>query len=261
MPNDLDRQNALLARGNRKTDELRQNSALQRRVAGEDVPDSRALTGAMIGQQEPQTIEKIVIPENAIVRRDDGAMVYKRFVITAKGLEIPDGLAPDEWQDVGYVIKGLDSSIAWAIGDWAIAAMELWGLTASQIAKMFEYETTTIESYISVCRSVRGLIRNQASTFGHARLVATLDEDQQQAWLFAASQSNWTVARMREAMHPKSNETPVPEAKQAAKYGGAINKALPNLHALDDKRKRQVAEQADWLAQYYADIARRARGE
>lgn len=206
-----------------------------------------------------QTIE--VVPENAIVRRDDGALVYKRFVITSRGLEIPEGLAPDEWQDVGYVIKGLDSSIAWAIGDWAIAAMETWGLTAAQIAKMFEYETSTIETYVSVCRSVQGMIRNHASTFGHARLVARLSLDERIDWLERAAIGNWTARQLQAAINPKSTDVPPPDAKQAVKYGGAINKVLPNLHALDDKRRLQVAEQADWLVQYYADIARRARGE
>lgn len=225
-------------------------------------PTMDELRDQAIGAQEPQIVEKTieVVPEGAIVRREDGALVYKRFVMTPVGMEIPQNMTREEWVDVGHVMKSLDSSVAWNVGDWAICALD-GGMTAAEIADEFGYDTNTIEVYVSVCRAIRGLIRNQASSFGHARLVAHLDESTQDYWLRLALQNGWTIKKLREMMHPKKGNPTVPAAKQAAKYGSQVNKAAPNLSALDDKRRQQVAERAEWLADYYAGIARQARGE
>lgn len=225
-------------------------------------PTMDELRDEAIGAEKPQIVEKTieVVPEGAIVRREDGALVYKRFVMTQTGMEIPADMTREEWADVGHVMKSLDSSVAWNVGDWAIIALD-GGMTAAEIADEFGYDTSTIEVYVSVCRAVRGLIRNQASSFGHARLVAHLDEGKQDYWLRLAMQSGWTIKKLRETMHPKKENPTVPAAKQAMKYTSQVNKAAQNLSVLDSKRRQQVAERAEWLADYYAGIARQARRE
>lgn len=121
---------------------------------------------------------------NAIQRHDDGSMTYKRFTMTAIGLVLPEEISGDEWEDVGQVIRDLDTSISWVIGDWALFAKREWDATASQIAERFGYETSTIETYTSICEAIPRLIRNQTAHFSHHRLVAKLENPNlQKAWL------------------------------------------------------------------------------
>lgn len=148
----------------------------------------QGIVDTAIGDGEPEVIEREVIKytdnPNAIQRHDDGTMTYKRFTMTAVGLIVPDDTSGDEWNDVGHVIRDLDSSISWVIGDWALYAKRQWEATASQIAEAFGYETSTIETYTSICEAIPRLIRNQTAHFSHHRLVAKLsNRDLQVAWL------------------------------------------------------------------------------
>jgi len=146
----------------------------------------------------PQT----VMPDNALVKREDGALVYKQFVLSATALAIPDGTDEAEWQDVGRVLRGMESAVSWWVGDWAVYANRTWKATAKQIAAIFEYEPATIEAYLSVANHVHGMIRNHTVSFSHHRLVMGLPEDQQRHWIERAAQATppWTLAQMREAM-------------------------------------------------------------
>lgn len=149
-------------------------------------PTLRGLTDAMIGQ--PEVVEREVVvyqaDPNAIQRHDDGTMTYKRFRMTAVGLVVPEDVEEPEWEDVGHVIRDLESSISWIIGDWAAYANRNWNMTAAQIAERFGYEQSTVETYISICTAVPGLIRNQTATFSHHRLIAKLGSQAlQTAWL------------------------------------------------------------------------------
>ena len=171
------------------------------------------LTGGMV-EEQPQIVERIVevekvvevIPENALIPHDNGAMVYKRFVMLPTALSIPEDTTQEEWADFGLIIKQLDTTISWVVGEWAEFANKKWGFTYEQIAVHFGYEVSTLMTYTSIVRKVSALIRNQGLSFAHHRLVANLPEIQQDMWLTKAAQSGWNVAEMREAMHPKKED-------------------------------------------------------
>lgn len=141
-----------------------------------------------IGDAEPEVVEREVVVyqdnPNAIQRHDDGTMTYKQFTMTPVGMVIPEHVEIEAWNDVGRVIRDLDTSISWVIGDWALYAKREWRATASEIAEAFGYETSTIETYVSICEAIPSLIRNQTAHFSHHRLVSKLgSRDLQQAWL------------------------------------------------------------------------------
>lgn len=149
-----------------------------------------------------------IIPDNALVKREDGAFVYKQFVLDATGLAIPEGTDEADWKDIGGVLLNLESALAWWVGDWAAYANRVWGATAKEIAALFEYEQSTIESYMSVAKNIDGLIRNHTVSFSHHRLVMGLPESEQFTWLAAAERQGWTLAEMRKAM--KGDNVPPP---------------------------------------------------
>lgn len=172
----------------------------------------------------PPTREMRLLAQGVLVPHTDGGFIFKRFVLSPTGIQIPRDCDGPEWEDLGWVIKALDTSISWVVGDWALYAMQTWGLTAGEIAKQFGYETGTIETYTWVCRSVLGSIRNRASSFGHARVVAKLAAESQIDWLNQATQGRWTVSKL----YGEVNKKPDPPLnwKSWKDSGSRIEKAL-----------------------------------
>jgi len=161
----------------------------------------QSMTGQGQPTPEPQIVEVEVVPENAIVRRDDGAMVYKRFVMTATGLEIPEGCQRPEWEDVGGFIKSVDSALSWWVGDFAEYATKHLEMTYEQVAQWLgsKYNLNTIEFYASVCRGVDGLVRNYAVSLSHSAKIAMMDEGMQRRWLnYIVARPAITVAQLAE---------------------------------------------------------------
>jgi hypothetical protein len=155
------------------------------RGQSEPVPGAADVFGLSELQERRSRQVQVVYHENAIQRHDDGTMTYKRFTMTPVGLILPEKIEIDEWNDVGQVIRDLETSISWVIGDWALYAKREWNAMASEIAKAFGYETSTVETYVSICESIPRLIRNQTANFSHHRLVAKLgDRDLQATWLY-----------------------------------------------------------------------------
>jgi hypothetical protein len=171
-----------------------------------------AITNGMI--EDVSESQEAVIPENALVKREDGTFAYKQFVLNAASLTIPEGTDEDGWKDIGGILLNLESALAWWVGDWAAYANCTWGATAKQIAAIFEYEQSTIEAYMSVAKSVPGMIRNHTVSFSHHRLVMKLSEAEQFTWIAAAARQGWTLAEMREAMKGDDTRPPrlMPEA-------------------------------------------------
>ena len=139
--------------------------------------------------------------ENAIQRHDDGSLTYKRFTMTPVGMVIPEGVEELEWEDVGNVLKDLDSVVSWNLGDWADYANKKWGKEYKAIASEFGYEPDTIKVYASIARSMPTLIRNQRVSFAHHRTVSKLtDRDLQSAWLNYAAFFGLRVTDMKRDM-------------------------------------------------------------
>lgn len=146
------------------------------------VPGAGATYGLAVPTGVVPRRGQVQIPPDAIVKRADGSFTYKRFVLTATGLEIPQDVTRDEWAEVGQVIGSLNTSISWLAGDWFAAGEFVWGETYEQVALELGYEVETLYSYASVCRAVKTLIRNQGIFFGHGRVIAKCPDELQLRW-------------------------------------------------------------------------------
>ncbi|MBA3867764.1 MAG: hypothetical protein H0X30_01270 [Anaerolineae bacterium] len=243
-----------------------------------------------------KVIEKqiIVRDENAIQRNDDGTMTYKRFTMTATGLTIPDGIEEPEWIEVGNVIKSLESSISWVLGDWAEYANRVWRFSYEDIAKHFGYEEETLMTYGWVCRSVPTSIRNRGVYFGHARLIAPLDKtpDLQSAWLQYSAVLRLRVKDLKDemgllAVMPVDAaigwlDTAMTEQKRLIEYDqfkpkqktkkanaekervmtfrAYVDSTVDKLPYMDRTARAAFIERTSWLADYYAKLTEQAKG-
>lgn len=148
-------------------------------------------------------------PLLALLPRDDGTMQLGGFVLTPVGLIVPDQPSPDDWMTLGHILKRIEGSLQWLIGDWCVAGERIYGVTYEQIAAEFGYEKQTLWTYAWVARQVKRSIRIDQLSFSHHRLVAALEaEADQRAWLEKAAAEGWSLVKLRRELFPPATDTP-----------------------------------------------------
>lgn len=233
-----------------------------------------------------------IIPDNALVKREDGAFVYKQFVMTATGMDIPEGTDAPAWDDVGLVLRGMESAVSWWVADWAAYAHRVWGATAKEIAEAFGYEVETIEPYMSVGLAVPGLIRNQAVSFSHCRRVAKMAEGLQRRWINLSARHRLTleafkveiraidsldydgkVAKLDAALSQNLLITQLPgikrptppkvdkTEKQVHTFTSYVKTEQDNVPYMNEQQRKDFADRAQWLSEHYRKLALWALGQ
>lgn len=200
-----------------------------------------------------------LVPRRDVIKREaDGSMTYKRATMTPVGLVLPDDLTDDELVDIGEMLRGMENSIQWLLGDWLNRAERVWGRVYRDVP---DYSYQTLRDYAYVARNVELSIRNRQLSFAHHRLVAALPPEYQKQWLDYAAEENMSVGQMRIAMKGKSDADNKPGAieKQARVWSADVVKLARQLDQLDARDRQKVRERAEWLADYYRRIAERAR--
>jgi hypothetical protein len=200
-----------------------------------------------------------LVPRRDVIKREaDGSLTYKRSVMTPVGLVMPDDVTDDELVELGEILRGMENSVQWLLGDWLNRAERVWGTVYKDVP---EYSYQTLRDYAYVARHVELSIRNRQLSFAHHRLVAALPPDDQQAWLDYAAQNNLSIADLRKAMKgtPKTDETTGAVEKQARTWSADVTKLARRIDQLDAKDRQRVRARAEWLADYYLRIAEKAR--
>ncbi len=141
----------------------------------------------------------------------DGAIAAYDYRLTGIGLD-PNALAADRqsWQRLGALLFRFDRSMQWLIGDWLLQGeRNNWG-QHDAIARRLGYDVKTLYDYRYVARHVDFSVRTEKLSFGHHKLVAHLDADQQRRWLARAVKGDrdlqsgaprpWSISRLRKEM-------------------------------------------------------------
>lgn len=66
---------------------------------------------------------------------DDGRIQIGVFTMTPTRLVAGGQASLEEWQRIGDVLRRLDASIQWLIGDWFVYAERVWGRPMSRFRK------------------------------------------------------------------------------------------------------------------------------
>lgn len=213
------------------------------------------------------------VPESAITVTSDGTIMFGGYKIEPTGLTLPDDISQDEWRNIGKVItNGLESSISWAIGDWAEKANKLWNWSYEAIAQEIGYPVETLMTYASVCRKYDTSIRNRGATFGHHRAV--INQANRLEILERAVAEKWTVSQLQEMYPPpkqksKKRKSPPPSrvdtwggkefGKNAQKLGQLLN-AIGEGNTLTQKRRSAIWDYIGKL-EIWLDAAKRSVAE
>jgi|GEM_PF-2867130 len=162
------------------------------------------------GDIDPSTLSGIQVA-------DDGAINAYNFRMTSVGID-PDvrSMNREKWLELGDLLFRFHQSIQWLIGDWLIYGDDNeWGET-EEIAKQFGYDVTTLYDYKYVANSVPFELRTDRLTFGHHKLVASKEAEEQQYWLQLAAAGDvnvetnetksWSISRLRTEMKGATND-------------------------------------------------------
>lgn len=134
----------------------------------------------------------------SVARSEDGSITIGNFTLGATGLIVADGATFDEWESIGGVLRRLEGSIQWQIGDWINYGESNWGEKYERALETEEYAYQTLRVYASVAGSIDLLIRNQQLSFAHHRLIAPDAPELQKLWLeYAALHQNATRGKYK----------------------------------------------------------------
>lgn len=167
----------------------------------------------------------------------DGMIQIGHFKLTGTGLKTDsDDIDKSEWEQIGGILRRLEGSLQWLIGDWFVYGSHRWGDMYESVAESMGYNPKTLRDYAYVARNVELSIRIDILSFAHHQLVAGKSDEEQIYWLTRARDEKLTVAKLRKAINgedaqlgdgkplvaPKTTKlitTSMEEAKKASQQG------------------------------------------
>lgn len=172
-----------------------------------------------------------------------GAFVWKPTGI------ILDGEANyDDWQETGRVLRKLDESIQWLLGDWIVMGEAYEYGERVAFAESIGFNVKTLDDYAYVARHVNFSVRTEKLSFGHHKLVASLATiDDQERWLNAAVENHWSISRLREEIYGEKLPAKPINDLFFAEYVRQRQKAFDLISK--GANRRQVAEMYRKLAE------------
>jgi hypothetical protein len=173
--------------------------------------------------------------------KDNGKISFRRFQLTQVGFEPPADANAEEWQQLADMLFRLDGALQWMIGDFLLHETA-WGDTA-RIAAEFGYEVGTLYDYKKVAKNVQIGVRTPNLSFGHHKLVKSMDEADQRKWLQRAEQNGWSVAEMRRQIRAKKPLKQLDHSAQiASRFRSSIDSFDSEIDNADQDELQQIMD-------------------
>lgn len=113
------------------------------------------------------------------------------------GLMLPDGLPFDDWQRVGELLKSVERSVLWWVGDWLNYGERCYGETYSQALEATDYSYQSIRDAKWVAGKFELSRRRDKLSWSHHREVAALEPPAADELLTDAEREGWTRDELR----------------------------------------------------------------
>ncbi|KAA2264690.1 LmbU [Solihabitans fulvus] len=119
---------------------------------------------------------------------------------TRVGLQFPDGLQFEDWQDAGPKIFRVATSSAWCLGDWLVYGQERYDNRYRRAIDAAGLDYQTLRNYAWVARRFDISRRRSDLSFQHHAEVASLPTAEQDRWLDLAQQHKWSRNHLRKQL-------------------------------------------------------------
>ena len=122
-------------------------------------------------------------------------------VLTTKvGLQIPAGMAYDEWERAGRQLADVLDSSCWWLGDWLVYGKDHYADRYQRGIRAAGLSYQTLRNYAWVSRRFDLTRRRSALSFQHHAELASMPVEEQDLWLDRAEQGQWTTKQLRGAL-------------------------------------------------------------
>lgn len=123
---------------------------------------------------------------------------------TATGLELPEGLTFEDWSGVGQVLRHMERSVMWWLGDWWRYGERAYGEAASQAAPT-GYSLKTVQTAAWVADQIESSRRLEDLSWSHHQAVAALAPPDADALLEKAEADGWSTRDLRQEVKRQRN--------------------------------------------------------
>lgn len=146
------------------------------------------------------------------------------------GLEIDRGLKFDQWQRIGGVLRGIEGSIQFWIGDWIRYGEHEYGEKYSQAVEATNLDYQTLQDAVYVAQNVPISLRNENLSFSHHRAVASLPQTSQKKWLDRAEREELSYRELRKRIERAKVVKKLPkQIELEAKLKAHIEKTIDTI--------------------------------
>ncbi len=130
-------------------------------------------------------------------RRAEPLTPYPRILVTPVGLQIPDNISYEDWENAGGKLAQIANTSAWCLGDWIVHGQERFRDRYRCAAQEAGLDYQTLRNYAWVARKVQQARRRHQLSFQHHAEVASLDAAEQNRWLRQAEANKWSRNTLR----------------------------------------------------------------
>ncbi|MFE0605840.1 LmbU family transcriptional regulator [Streptomyces sp. NPDC058892] len=132
------------------------------------------------------------------------------MLTTKVGLQMPSGMAYDEWERAGRQLADVLDSSSWWLGDWLVYGKDHYTDRYQRGIRAVGLSYQTLRNYAWVSRRFAPTRRRPALSFQHHAELASMPVEEQDLWLDRAEQRQWTTKQLRDATRAARRSEPQP---------------------------------------------------
>lgn len=137
------------------------------------------------------------------------AVPHPAQVLTTRvGLQIPAGMAYDEWERAGRRLADVLDSSSWWLGDWLVYGKDHYSDRYQRGIRAVGLSYQTLRNYAWVSRRFDLTRRRSALSFQHHAELASMTVEEQDLWLDRAEQHRWSTKQLRGAVRAGRGSVP-----------------------------------------------------
>jgi hypothetical protein len=138
----------------------------------------------------------VVLTDTKVPTGDFSAVEVGELRCTAIGIEITGDLSLDACMAALRELGVIERGSRWAIGDLLVFLGKRYGETYDAAADATGYQAQTLKNMAWVSRRVPPELRHEDVSWGHHRIVAKFEQDEQAEWLEKSAENGWTSAEL-----------------------------------------------------------------
>lgn len=142
---------------------------------------------------------KVTINKTTAIAKSDapGLFDIPGCEFTRTELKLTKHLSFEHWERLGTLLRSVEGSIQFWIGDWINFGENKWGEKYSQAVDATGLDYGTLANAVSVAKHVDPSLRNEKLSWSHHVAVAKLEPTDQKMWLEKAEKEGLAYRELR----------------------------------------------------------------